>query len=1488
MSTSSTISRLNAATFLFVFLCLAVACSATVNPLATSFVRTDMPPAAAVFDPAHKVIYVSVPDLGKVVVVSAPRHTILASIPVPWARGMDLSPDGAYLIVGSGSFELGGPATNFLTIINTNTLEVVSRTAIPPQSAFNADIIPGEVAWMNNGSVIIVAWQWGVTGSKLLQWFPAQSRFVDRSLFALSATSPTIAKSGDGSKLIIDGSVMYDASSDTLITSGDLHGMLAANNNGTEFAVQAGNRLFLLDNALNLQAALFLNNISSDAAPLFSADGTTIYAPETTGTSCDFALFDTSTFMPKGYIPSACSSIAGIDDQNEIFGIRDRGVEFNNFAVTGARPLAPALGFPIVLNPPVGPVGAPGASSINIPEAPSAVFFGSQPGLLTGSSVVPPASFTAGPVDITIVDSSGAPAVAPQAYSYGPSILYVQSDAGPVAGGTPIQLLGYGLASADQSQIQVAIGGRTATVNQVFSGPLISPFLLPIQRVYATVPPGQSGAADITVTTPAGSTTLSNGFHYVAFSSAAGAPNASQMVYDASRQMLYAVSPSSNELDFISGATGALVRSLPQPAGPVGVALTPDASKLLITNAGVPSVTILDLSSGAQQTAPLPNPGQAVAAANNSTALVATINLSLLDNGSLYKLDLNSLALSQEFPFPGLTSDIELHSFNDGANIWVGSGDRADSSGNFTGVWDAATDTFVKTRTNDFIQSDITNDGQVLDASGFFYDSQSNFFSAIDNLDLVELFFVVTGEKLHPGGGLLFTPTTDGNKTWLIDIHDVHTGKLLEQLAIPGQFSGVYDSLALDNTGAKLFAATDAGIVTISYAPPVSIGSVVPNQGSINGSEQLTIHGSGFQPGVTTTIGGAAAETTFIDQNTIQAIAPAGAAGQAEVAVKNPDATGYKLPAAYVYISAVPQISGANPSYVWPGGGAGGAPVLVTVFGSNFDADAVLNWNGIPQKTTVIDATALSADITGATIGPNAGSATLTVKNSDGALSNGFVMPIQLPSPQWSVLLTVLDFGPQLVNSISASRGVTINVLSGSVTNVQVAESGSDFQMISPCSGTLTANCTITATFTPSSTGVRTGTITITSDLGSITVQLIGRGIASGAALIAPYSVDFGTISVFQAATQQFFVTSVGSSDASISSVSASGDFQVIPGSGIVCGGSLAPQQSCSLSVSFAPTAAGARSGSVTIASNAADSPLVIPLTGKAVQPLIFSPSSLDFGSQLSGTTTIKQISVQAMPGVIASLSGLGGGGPGFFDTTNCPPNIYPSTPCSITVSYTPFGSGFQSGALSFWQLAGLGQWQVSIPVTGTATDFSLLAQGPASSIIAAGQSATFNVNATDAGFVGSATLTCSGAPANASCTVTPSTITLTGSNTQTASVVVKTSGPTATFIMQERVIRAALTSGEWFALAGVLLFLGNKKRKRDPAALKLALVLMLTIMLATCSCGGGGAGSTGAPGPGAGAGIGPTSTPAGTYTITVAAEAGGATRQATFLLRVQ
>lgn len=113
------ISRFPLIAIALVFLWVTFDGAAAVNPPAISFVRTDMPPWAAIFDSVHKVVYVSVPDLGEVVVISTAQHTVAARIAVPWARGLDLSPDGTRLVVGSGSSVLGGPATSFLTLIDT-------------------------------------------------------------------------------------------------------------------------------------------------------------------------------------------------------------------------------------------------------------------------------------------------------------------------------------------------------------------------------------------------------------------------------------------------------------------------------------------------------------------------------------------------------------------------------------------------------------------------------------------------------------------------------------------------------------------------------------------------------------------------------------------------------------------------------------------------------------------------------------------------------------------------------------------------------------------------------------------------------------------------------------------------------------------------------------------------------------------------------------------------------------------------------------------------------------------------------------------------------------------------------------------------------------------------------------------------------------------------------------------------------------------------
>ncbi|MGH9823615.1 MAG: DUF1573 domain-containing protein, partial [Blastocatellia bacterium] len=82
-------------------------------------------------------------------------------------------------------------------------------------------------------------------------------------------------------------------------------------------------------------------------------------------------------------------------------------------------------------------------------------------------------------------------------------------------------------------------------------------------------------------------------------------------------------------------------------------------------------------------------------------------------------------------------------------------------------------------------------------------------------------------------------------------------------------------------------------------------------------------------------------------------------------------------------------------------------------------------------------------------------------------------------------------------------------------------------------------------------------------------------------------------------------LTNNGNSNITISNVQISG--AGFGESGVSSGLTLTPSQSASLSVTFAPTSAGNAAGTVTVASNATNSPASIGLSGSGVQAVSHS-----------------------------------------------------------------------------------------------------------------------------------------------------------------------------------------------------------------------------------------------------------------------------------------
>jgi len=147
------------------------------------------------------------------------------------------------------------------------------------------------------------------------------------------------------------------------------------------------------------------------------------------------------------------------------------------------------------------------------------------------------------------------------------------------------------------------------------------------------------------------------------------------------------------------------------------------------------------------------------------------------------------------------------------------------------------------------------------------------------------------------------------------------------------------------------------------------------------------------------------------------------------------------------------------------------------------------------------------------------------------------------------------------------------------------------------------------AVFTPASTSTINGSITLTTNgtPSPLTINLTGTGVAATPLLGAnPASLDFGNVNDGSNSSLPVSLTNNGNSNITISSVTVAG--AGFTASGIPNGTVLTPGQSGTLTVTFAPTTPGAVSGaSVSIASNATNSPTTIGLSGTGTHSVLLS-----------------------------------------------------------------------------------------------------------------------------------------------------------------------------------------------------------------------------------------------------------------------------------------
>lgn len=196
-----------------------------------------------------------------------------------------------------------------------------------------------------------------------------------------------------------------------------------------------------------------------------------------------------------------------------------------------------------------------------------------------------------------------------------------------------------------------------------------------------------------------------------------------------------------------------------------------------------------------------------------------------------------------------------------------------------------------------------------------------------------------------------------------------------------------------------------------------------------------------------------------------------------------------------------------------------------------------------------------------------------------------------------------VNFGKVVVGNTNSQPITLRNSGNATLTFSQMAASGAGVGLTGLSMSTTIApnsSATFNAVFAPSSSSPVNGSITlVTNGVPSpLVIGVTGTGSAASNSLgVSPASLNFGTVTPGSSRSLSSTLTNIGNSNIDISSVKVSG--AGFSAGGVSSGTILMPGQSTTLMVTFAPGSAGSVSGaSVTIASNAVNSPAIVGLAG--------------------------------------------------------------------------------------------------------------------------------------------------------------------------------------------------------------------------------------------------------------------------------------------------
>ena len=338
----------------------------------------------------------------------------------------------------------------------------------------------------------------------------------------------------------------------------------------------------------------------------------------------------------------------------------------------------------------------------------------------------------------------------------------------------------------------------------------------------------------------------------------------------------------------------------------------------------------------------------------------------------------------------------------------------------------------------------------------------------------------------------------------------------------------------------------------------------------------------------------------------------------------------------------------------------------------------------------------------------------------------------QASSSVISVSSSKLNFGSVNLHSLTTQKLAITNIGDTPLTVGRLSFGGTDYQdfsvLASDCTQPLLPgeNCELTVAFRPSANGTRTATLQIgdTAPGGPLTVQLTGMSqLIPHYVTASAHSMNFDAPALGQATTQNLNVFNSGADPVVFSSPSITqpgvtkSDFSVTAN---ICH-TVAAGGSCLITVSFAPLASGIRLAALTVASDAANGPLVVSLVGQsgtAMPALTANVQTLDFGVVGRGTAsplqTVAVTTAIALPSIVFDPPTIAGPNASDFSIVDACTGSQPgaSAFCGVGVIFTPSTTGAETATLTIGSSSSAASLTIALTGTG-ATPSKMLVANP-------------------------------------------------------------------------------------------------------------------------------------------------------------------------------